>query len=174
MAILEIVKHPNPILEQKCETVTKFDKKLGRLLDDMHETMVENDGVGIAAPQVNVALRVAIVDFNEGQEPIEMINPELALFEGLETDIEGCLSFPGIFGEVERPDHIKIKAQERDGSWYELEAEGYEARAILHEMDHLDGILFTGKISKYVTQEELDEMIAEAEREAAAAEEEQV
>lgn len=173
MAILEIVKHPNPILEQKCETVTKFDKKLGKLLDDMHETMLENDGVGIAAPQVNVALRVAIVDFNEGQEPIEMINPELALFEGLDTDIEGCLSFPGIFGEVERPDHIKIKAQERDGSWYELEAEGYEARAILHEMDHLDGILFTSKISKYVTQEELDEMIAEAEREAAAAEEEQ-
>lgn len=101
-----------------------------------------------------------------------MINPELALFEGLDTDIEGCLSFPGIFGEVERPDHIKIKAQERDGSWYELEAEGYEARAILHEMDHLDGILFTSKISKYVTQEELDAMIAEAE--AAETEEEQV
>lgn len=172
MTILEIVKHPNPILEQKCETVTKFDKKLSKLLDDMHETMLENDGVGIAAPQVNVGLRVAIVDFNEGQEPIEMINPELALFEGLDTDIEGCLSFPGTFGEVERPDHIKIKAQERDGSWYELEAEGYEARAILHEMDHLDGILFTSKISKYVTQEELDAMIAEAE--AAETEEEQV
>lgn len=170
MAILEIVKHPHTVLEKKCETVTKFDKKLGKLLDDMLETMVENDGVGIAAPQVNVAQRVAIVDFNEGQEPIEMINPELALFEGLDTDIEGCLSFPGIFGEVERPDHIKIKAQERDGSWYELEAEGYEARAILHEMDHLDGILFTSKISKYVTQEELDAMIAEAE----AAEEERV
>lgn len=162
MAILEIIKHPNPILEQKCETVTKFDKKLANLLDDMHETMLENDGVGIAAPQINVAQRIAIVDFNEGQEPIEMINPELALFEGTDTDIEGCLSFPGIFGEVERFDHIKIKAQERDGSWYELEAEGYEARAILHEMDHLEGILFTSKISKYVSQEELDAIIAEA------------
>lgn len=162
MAILEIVKHPNPILEQKCETVTKFDKKLAALLDDMHETMLENDGVGIAAPQVNIAQRIAIVDFNEGQEPIEMINPELALYEGAETDIEGCLSFPGIFGEVERYDHIKIKAQERDGSWYELEAEGYEARAILHEMDHLEGILFTSKISKYISQEELDAIIAEA------------
>ncbi len=162
MAILEIVKHPNPILEQQCETVTKFDKKLAVLLDDMHETMLENDGVGIAAPQVNVAQRIAIVDFNEGQEPIEMINPELALYEGAETDIEGCLSFPGIFGEVERYDHIKIKAQERDGSWYELEAEGYEARAILHEMDHLEGILFTSKISKYISQEELDAIIAEA------------
>ncbi len=162
MAILEIVKHPNPILEQQCETVTTFDKKLAVLLDDMHETMLENDGVGIAAPQVNIAQRIAIVDFNEGQEPIEMINPELALYEGAETDIEGCLSFPGIFGEVERYDHIKIKAQERDGSWYELEAEGYEARAILHEMDHLEGILFTSKISKYISQEELDAIIAEA------------
>lgn len=162
MAILEIIKHPNPILEQQCETVTKFDRKLAKLLDDMHETMIENDGVGIAAPQVNVAQRIAIVDFNEGQEPIEMINPELALYEGADTDIEGCLSFPGIFGEVERFDHIKIKAQERDGSWYELEAEGYEARAILHEMDHLEGVLFTSKITKYISQEELDAIIAEA------------
>lgn len=170
MAIRNIVKHPNEILEQKCLPITNFDKNLAVLLDDMHETMVENDGVGIAAPQVGVALRVAIVDFAEGQEPIEMINPELVLFEGADTDVEGCLSFPGIFGEVERPDHIKIKAQERDGSWYELEAEGYEARAIQHEIDHLDGILFTSKITKYVTQEELDAMIAEA----AAEEEEQV
>ncbi|SDH23687.1 peptide deformylase [Planococcus glaciei] len=171
MTILNIVKHPNEILEKKCLTVTKFDKKLAVLLDDMHETMIANDGVGIAAPQVGVDQCVAIVDFGEGQDPIEMVNPELALFEGADTDVEGCLSFPGIFGEVERPDHIKIKAQERDGSWYELEAEGYEARAILHEMDHLDGILFTSKISKYVTQEELDAMIAEA---AAAEEEESV
>lgn len=170
MAIRNIVKHPSDILEEKCLPITTFDKNLAVLLDDMHETMVENDGVGIAAPQVGVAVRVAIVDFAEGQEPIEMINPELVLFEGAETDVEGCLSFPGIFGEVERPDHIKIKAQERDGTWYELEAEGYEARAILHEMDHLDGVLFTTKITKYVTQEELDAMIAEA----AAEEEEQV
>ena len=170
MAIRNIVKYPSDILEKKCLPITTFDKNLAVLLDDMHETMVENDGVGIAAPQVGVAVRVAIVDFAEGQEPIEMINPELVLFEGAETDVEGCLSFPGIFGEVERPGHIKIKAQERDGTWYELEAEGYEARAILHEMDHLDGVLFTTKITKYVTQEELDAMIAEA----AAEEEEQV
>lgn len=159
MAIRAIVKHPNEVLETKCSPVTAFDKDLAVLLDDMYETMIEADGVGIAAPQVGVAVRAAIVDFQEGQAPIEMINPELALYEGSDTDIEGCLSFPGIFGEVERYDHIKIKAQERDGSWYELEAEGYEARAILHEMDHLDGVLFTSKISKYVTQEELDEMI---------------
>lgn len=165
MAIREIVKHPNEVLETPCKTVTEFDRELAVLLDDMHETMVEADGVGIAAPQVGVLLRVAIVDFQEGQEPIEMVNPELALFEGKETDIEGCLSFPGIFGEVERYGRIKIKAQERDGSWYELEAEGYEARAILHEMDHLDGVLFTSKIEKYVTQEELDELIRQQEEE---------
>lgn len=165
MSIRMVVKHPNEVLEKKCLAVTTFDKNLAVLLDDMHETMVESDGVGIAAPQVGVAVRAAIVDFREGQEPIEMINPELVLFEGAETDIEGCLSFPGIFGEVERYDHIKIKAQERDGSWYELEAEGYEARAIQHEMDHLDGILFTSKITKYVTQEELDEMIRQQEEE---------
>lgn len=165
MTIREIVKHPNKVLETPCDTVTKFDKDLAVLLDDMHETMVEADGVGIAAPQVGVLQRVAIVDFQEGQDPIEMINPQLALFEGTETDIEGCLSFPGIFGEVERHGRIKIKAQERDGTWYELEAEGYEARAILHEMDHLDGVLFTSKIQKYVTQEELDELIRQQEEE---------
>lgn len=165
MSIRMVVKHPNEVLEKKCLPVTTFDKNLAVLLDDMHETMVESDGVGIAAPQVGVAVRAAIVDFREGQDPIELINPELVLFEGTETDIEGCLSFPGIFGEVERWDHIKIKAQERDGSWYELEAEGYEARAIQHEMDHLDGILFTSKITKYVTQEELDEMIRQQDEE---------
>ena len=159
MAIRSIVKHPSDVLEKSCEPVTNFDKNLAVLLDDMYETMIEADGVGIAAPQVGTAVRAAIVDFREGQDPIEMINPELVLYEGSDTDIEGCLSFPGVFGEVERYDHIKIKAQERDGSWYELEAEGYEARAILHEMDHLDGVLFTSKITKYVTQEELDEMI---------------
>ncbi len=165
MSIRMVVKHPNEVLETKCQAVTVFDKNLSILLDDMHETMIESDGVGIAAPQVGKAVRVAVVDFREGQEPIEMINPELVLYEGTEIDIEGCLSFPGIFGEVERFDHIKIKAQERDGSWYELEAEGYEARAIQHEMDHLDGVLFTSKITKYVTQEELDEMIREQEKE---------
>ncbi|RNF40648.1 peptide deformylase [Planococcus salinus] len=165
MAIRTIVKHPDELLEKSCAKVTVFDKELAVLLDDMYETMIEADGVGIAAPQVGVSARVAIVDFGEGQDPIEMINPELVLFEGADTDIEGCLSFPGIFGEVERPDHVKIKAQERDGSWYELEAEGYEARAILHEMDHLDGVLFTSKITKYISQEELDEILKAQEEE---------
>lgn len=163
MPIRTIVTHPNDILVQQCEPVLHFDKNLSLLLDDMYETMLEADGVGIAAPQVGVPLRAAIVDFGEGQDPIELINPELLHAGGAEKDLEGCLSFPGVYGYVERPDHVVVKAQERDGSWYELEAEGYEARAILHEMDHLDGVLFTGKISEYVTQEELDAMLEEGE-----------
>ncbi|AQQ53768.1 peptide deformylase [Planococcus lenghuensis] len=161
MATRTIVTYPAEGLERKCRPVTEFDGTLGTLLDDMYSTMIEADGVGIAAPQVGEGIRAAIVDFGEGQEPIEMINPELIHAQGAETDLEGCLSFPGVYGYVERPDYVKIRAQERDGSWYELEAEGYEARAIQHEMDHLDGILFTGKISRYVTQEELDAMLEE-------------
>lgn len=157
MAILEIVKHPSPILEQKCKEVVKFDKKLAKLLDDMHETMIAADGVGLAAPQVGKPIQVAIVDFDEGQDIIEMINPVVTAVGGEEIEIEGCLSFPGLYGEVKRPFYVKVEAQERDGSLYELEAEGYEARAILHEIDHLNGILFESKIIRVVDLEELEE-----------------
>ncbi|PIC75162.1 peptide deformylase [Sporosarcina sp. P17b] len=157
MTILEIVRHPSPILTTPCEEVTVFDEKLGVLLDDMYETMVEHDGVGIAAPQVGKSIRVAIVDFDEEQEIIEMINPVVTAIGGSEVEVEGCLSFPGLFGEVERPFHVKIEAQERDGSLYELEAEGYEARAILHEIDHLNGILFDKKITRVVDPSEFED-----------------
>ncbi|WP_301108924.1 peptide deformylase [Sporosarcina sp.] len=157
MAILEIVKHPSPILSAPCKEVTVFDKELSKLLDDMHETMIKNDGVGIAAPQVGKSIRAAIVDFDEDQEIIEMINPVVTATGGSEVDVEGCLSFPGLFGEVERPFHVRIEAQERDGKLYELEAEGYEARAILHEIDHLNGILFDKKIQRIVDPSEFEE-----------------
>lgn len=157
MAILEIVKHPSPILTAPCEEVTVFDEGLGTLLDDMHETMIENDGVGLAAPQIGKSIRVAIVDFDEEQDIIEMINPVVTATGGAEVDVEGCLSFPGLFGEVERPFHVRIEAQERDGRLYELEAEGYEARAILHEIDHLNGILFDKKIQRIVDPSEFEE-----------------
>ncbi|MFD1928752.1 peptide deformylase [Sporosarcina siberiensis] len=156
MAIRKIVMHPSPLLTQKCEKVVKFDKKLATLLDDMHETMIAEDGVGLAAPQIGETIQVAIVDFDEGQEVIEMINPVVTAIGGEEIEIEGCLSFPGLFGEVERPFYVKIEAQERDGMLYELEAEGYEARAILHEIDHLNGILFEDKIIRVVSLEELE------------------
>lgn len=162
MAILEIVKHPAPILQQNCKEVVKFDKKLAKLLDDMHDTMVAADGVGLAAPQIGEAVRVAIVDMGEGQDIIEMVNPVVTAIGGSEIEVEGCLSFPGLYGEVERPFFVRIEAQERDGALYELEAEDYEARAILHEIDHLNGVLFESKIIRVVDPSEFEEEDEEA------------
>ena len=162
MAILEIVKHPAPILQQNCKEVVKFDKKLAKLLDDMYDTMVAADGVGLAAPQIGEAVRVAIVDMGEGQDVIEMVNPVVTAIGGSEIEVEGCLSFPGLYGEVERPFFVRIEAQERDGSLYELEAEDYEARAILHEIDHLNGVLFESKIIRVVDPSEFEEVDEEA------------
>lgn len=156
MAIRTIVKHPNEVLTQQCKEVHSFDEELGKLLDDMYDTMIASDGIGLAAPQVGEAIQVAIVDLGEGQEVIEMVNPEVVEVGGSEIEVEGCLSFPDIYGEVERPFYVKVEAQDRDGSLYELEAEDYEARAILHEIDHLHGVLFTSKIIRYVDLEELE------------------
>lgn len=156
MTIRTVVKNPNEILIRKTKKVTKFNQELSTLLEDMYDTMIDADGIGIAAPQVGVSLRVAIVDLGEGEEMIEMVNPEVLETEGLEVEVEGCLSFPELYGEVERPFYVRIKAQERDGTWYELEAEDYEARAILHEIDHLDGILFDSKIIRVVDPSELE------------------
>lgn len=156
MTIRKIVLHPNEILTTPTKEVTEFDQKLATLLDDMYETMLESDGIGIAAPQVGELLRVAIVDLGEGEDIIEMINPLVVDTEGEAIEVEGCLSFPELYGEVERPYFVQIKAQERDGTWYELEAEDYEARAILHEIDHLDGVLFDSKIIRVVDPSELE------------------
>jgi peptide deformylase len=156
MAILPVITHPNELLTTKCTEVKVFDEKLATLLDDMYDTMIASDGIGLAAPQVGETIQVAIVDLGEGQEVIEMINPEVVEISGSEIEIEGCLSFPDIYGEVERPFYVKVEAQDRDGALYELEAEDYEARAILHEIDHLHGVLFTSKIIRYVDLEELE------------------
>ncbi len=161
MTIREIVKSPNDILTKKTKKIVNFDRNLANLLDDMYETMLENDGIGIAAPQVGESVRVAIVDLGEGEEPIELVNPEVLQTDGSVIEIEGCLSFPELFGEVERPFYVRVKAQERNGDWYELEAEDYEARAILHEIDHLDGILFDSKILRVVDPSELEEEVDE-------------
>lgn len=161
MSILSIVKHPAAILETKCQPVTVFDSKLKRLVRDMNETMIEADGVGLAAPQVGVDQRVAVVDIEDDHGLIVLINPELITSEGTQTDVEGCLSFPELYGEVTRPNRIHIKAQNVKGQSYTLQAEGFLARAILHEMDHLDGVLFTTKVEKYYSAEELERMSAE-------------
>lgn len=163
LAVREIVKYPSPVLEKKCKEVLKFDQQLETLLEDMYDTMVAADGLGIAAPQIGVDLQVAIVDMGDGQDVIELINPEVVAIGGKDTDIEGCLSFPDLYGEVERPYYVKVEAQERDGSIYEIEAEDYTARALLHEIDHLNGVLFNTKIKKIVTLEELEAMEEEME-----------
>jgi peptide deformylase len=155
LAIKKVVFYPAEILEVPCKEVTKFDRKLGKILDDMYDTMIEYDGVGLAAPQIGLDMRVAIVDIDDESGTIEMINPKIVTTSGEQTDPEGCLSFPGLYGEVKRPNFVKIEALDRKGRKYSLEAEGFLARAIQHEMDHLDGILFTSKVIRYLEEDEL-------------------
>lgn len=157
MSILQIVHHPHAILEKKCERVTSFDKKLHRLLDDMYETMVAEDGVGLAAPQIGISRQIAVVDVGDGEdsELFELINPEIIKESGTQTDIEGCLSIPGIYGKVPRAQSIRIRANDRYGNEYVLKAEDYLARAIQHEIDHLSGVLFITKVIEYVDESEL-------------------
>lgn len=161
MAIRKIVTYPADVLEQDCEPVTVFDKKLGKLLTDMFDTMLEFDGVGIAAPQIGVSKKVAIVYIDDESGVIEMVNPEIIEQSGEQIGPEGCLSFPNLYGEVSRSNIIKIRAQDRKGKWFELEAEGFLARAIQHEIDHLYGILFTSKIIRYLNEEELERLSGE-------------
>ncbi|WP_404470328.1 peptide deformylase [Sutcliffiella horikoshii] len=156
MTILDIVKYPAPVLEQNCEAVTLFDKRLVRLLNNMYNTMLEADGVGLAAPQVGIAKRIAIVDIDDKHGKIELINPEIVEEEGEQVGPEGCLSFPDLYGEVKRSDYVKVRAQNRKGKWYELEARGFLARAIQHEIDHLNGVLFTSKVLRYFEPDELE------------------
>jgi len=146
MAILPIRIYPDPVLRAKCRPVEQFDAGLRKLAADMVETMHAAPGVGLAAPQVGVELRLAVVDVSVGEDPSllkVLVNPEIVRREGQETDVEGCLSLPGINDKVDRPLAITVRARDLEGQPYELAAEGYLARAICHEVDHLDGILFT-------------------------------
>lgn len=163
MALRNIVKDGDPILTKVCRPVTKFDERLHTLLDDMLETMDESNGVGLAAPQVGILKRIAIVD--GGTEVLELINPEVIEESGTQTDVEGCLSVPGKYGLVTRANVVTVRAQDRDGTWYEITGEELMARAFLHEIDHLDGHLYTEKVERYLTQEELEAMSAEPDEE---------
>ncbi|MEG1782711.1 MAG: peptide deformylase [Oscillospiraceae bacterium] len=147
MAIRTIVKDGDPILKKKCRPVSEFNKKLGQLLDDMGQTMVASNGLGLAGPQVGMLKRVCVVldqyideDDNEVDEIIELVNPEILEREGKLTIFEGCLSFPERNGMISRPQRVKVRAQDRNGEWFELEGEDMLARAICHECDHLDGV----------------------------------
>ncbi|WP_059170088.1 peptide deformylase [Bacillus sp. FJAT-27445] len=161
MAIRKLVMYPAEVLEQPCKEIGKFDKKLAKLLDDMYETMIEFDGVGLAAPQIGQPVRVAIVDIDDESGTIEMINPKILAVSGEQTGTEGCLSFPGLYGEVSRPNQVKVEAQDRKGKTFTLEADGFLARAIQHEIDHLDGILFTSKVIRYLEEDELEGVTGE-------------
>lgn len=164
MAILPIIKNPADVLTTPAKDVTQFDEKLATLLDNMYETMVDSDGVGIAAPQVNEGIKVAVLEIGEEREILEIINPEIIEYSvDTNVDLEGCLSFPGLFGEVERSNGIRVEAQDRNGNLFEIEAYDYDARVLQHEIDHLNGVLFDSKITRVLTEEEIEALYAEEE-----------
>lgn len=156
MTIRKIVLHPAPILEVKTKKVEKFNRALHQILDDMYDTMVAYDGVGLAAPQIGLDQQISVVDIGDKHGTIEIINPVVLEQKGSNVDLEGCLSFPGLYGDVKRASYVKVKAQNRHGKTFILEAKDFLARACLHEIDHLYGILFTTKVLKYYSEEELE------------------
>jgi peptide deformylase len=140
MAVLEIRRAGDKVLKEQAEPVAKIDRRIKRLLDDMAQTMYKAEGVGLAAPQVGVSLRMIVIDAGEGL--IELINPVVSECEGSECSTEGCLSIPGIYGEVERGVNVKVEGFNREGKKVCISATGLLARALQHEIDHLDGVLF--------------------------------
>ena len=161
MAIRNILTKEDPSLYRASRPVTEFNERLHTLLDDMKETLAESGGVGLAAPQVGVLRRAVIVletNVDEGEEeyPIELINPEIIEVSGEQNGPEGCLSLPEEFGLVCRPMNVKVRAQDRYGEWFEVSGTGLTARCFCHEVDHLEGILFTALASKMLTQEEME------------------
>lgn len=156
MAIRNIIKEGDPFLNRVCHPVEKFDAKLAMLLDDMYETMKGADGVGLAAPQVGILRRAVVIDVGEG--PVELINPVFLEQSGEQECVEGCLSSPGQYGITKRPMHVKIRAQNRKGEFFELEGEELTATVCCHEIDHLDGILFKSHVIHMLDEEELEHL----------------
>ena len=156
MGLRKILTDKEPALHKTCRPVTAFDEKLHKLLDDMAETLIESGGVGLAAPQVGILRRIFLVDVGgEENEIVEFINPEIVETEGEQIGPEGCLSVPGKYGLVKRPYYAKVRAQDRNGEWFEAEGEELIGRCFCHEYDHLDGILYTEIMERFLTDEEL-------------------
>ncbi len=155
MGLRKILTVQDPALHKVCKPVTAFDRKLHRLLDDMRETLLDANGVGLAAPQVGILRRVVLVD--TGEEILELINPTLLSTDGEQEGAEGCLSVPGRYGLVRRPYYARVRAQDRDGNWFEAEGEELIARCFCHELDHLDGIVYTQVMERFLTDQELEE-----------------
>jgi peptide deformylase len=181
MALRNIIKVGDATLTKKSRKVTDFNKRLWELLDDMRDTMIEANGTGLAAPQVGILRRAALVasivprdedSVVEGEEDeeeeeiiIELINPEIIEVNGEQTGLEGCLSLPGVWGIVTRPMRVKVRAQDRYGEYFEAEGEGLTARAFCHEIAHLNGEMFTEVADKILDSKEIEAMMAEREKE---------
>ena len=153
MGLRRILTDKESALHKVCKPVVNFDARLHKLLDDMRETLEDSGGVGLAAPQIGILRRVVLVD--NGDEILELVNPTMVETDGEQVGAEGCLSVPGKYGLVKRPYYAKVRAQDRNGNWYEAEGEELTARCFCHELDHLDGIIYTEVMERFLTDEEL-------------------
>ena len=157
MALRKIVVQGEDCLNKVCRPVTEFNRRLHLLMDDLLDTLSEAGGAGLAAPQVGVLRRACVVMDDDTEEYIELINPSIIAQSGEQTGPEGCLSVPGKWGLVTRPNYVRVRAQDRDGKWFEVEGEGLTARCYCHELEHLDGHLYTEHIDRFLTDEEVEE-----------------
>ena len=164
MALRKIVLQGDDCLKKVCRPVTDFNARLHTLLDDMTETLIDSGGVGLAAPQVGILRRLCVV-MNEDDEVIELINPEIIATEGEQTGLEGCLSVPGKYGVVTRPYVVRVRAQDRNGAFFEVEDEALTARCFCHEIEQVDGHLFIEHTDHLLSEEELEAYIREQEAE---------
>lgn len=163
MALRKIVVQGEDCLNKVCRPVTDFNRRLHTLMDDLVETLAEAGGAGLAAPQVGILRRACVVMDEDTEEFIELINPEIISQRGEQTGPEGCLSVPGKWGLVTRPDYVRVRAQDRDGNRFEIEGEGLMARCFCHELEHLDGHLYTEHIERFLTDEEVEEYFSQEE-----------
>ena len=153
MGLRKILTDKEPALHKVCRPVENFDRRLHKLLDDMRDTLLDSGGVGLAAPQIGILRRVVVVDV--GDEILELVNPTMLETDGEQIGPEGCLSVPGRYGLVKRPYYAKVRAQDRDGNWFEAEGEELIGRCFCHELDHLDGIIYTEVMERWLTEDEL-------------------
>ena len=159
MALRNIVKDGDDILKKKCRPVERFDQKLWVLLDDMADTMHHANGVGLAAPQVGILRRAVVIDISPEQDSVlELVNPKIIAYSGVQEGNEGCLSFPGQWGIVKRPNYVKVKAQDRFGEEFTVEGTELLARAFCHELDHLNGVVFKEVCERMLTRSEIEDM----------------
>lgn len=164
MALRKIVEQGEDCLTKVCRPVDAFNRRLHILLDDMADTLDKAEGAGLAAPQVGVLRRVCLVLDSDTETYLELINPAIVSQSGEQTGLEGCLSVPGKWGIVTRPMRVRVRAQDRRGEWYEVEREGLTARAFCHELEHLDGHMYTEHIDHFLSQEELEEWMEKEEQ----------